>query len=413
MMGVEEAVIGLPTPAVFEPLLGEARYKGAHGGRGSGKSHFFAGLIVEESISTQIRAVCAREVQKSLDQSVKQLIEDQIANVQSLMDVHGLAHLARFKIRDSWIEGPNDSYYTFVGMADQTARSVKSMERYNRAWLEEAQDIKQRSLDLIRPTIREEGSQIYASWNPKDPDDPIEKLLRGPKRIANSIVVEANYLDNPWFPNVLREEMEYDLRHNPEKHEHVWLGKFWLQSDRRVFNNWRIDAFETPLNVPVWRYGADWGYAVDPTVLVRSFTAGSTLFIDYEAYKVGCKIDLVPELFDTIQRGHARKHPIVADSARPDMIDYMKRHGYPLIKPAEKGQGSVEDGIEFLKNFNIVVHPRCKHTIDELKTYSWKVDPKTEKVLPILVDKHNHVIDSLRYAAEGMRLGTYTLANVR
>jgi len=180
----------------------------------------------------------------------------------------------------------------------------------------------------------------------------------------------------------------------------VWLGGYQRNSEARVFRNWTIEEFEAPADA-IFRFGADWGFAVDPSVLVRCYLVGRKLFVDYEAHMIGCEINQLPDLFDRVPE--SRKYFITADSARPETISYMRNHGYPKINAAIKGPKSVEDGIEFLKSFDIVVHPRCKHLIDELTLYSFKVDPLTERVLPVLEDKHNHVIDSLRYACEGVR----------
>ncbi|NBW21632.1 MAG: PBSX family phage terminase large subunit, partial [Caulobacteraceae bacterium] len=146
---------------------------------------------------------------------------------------------------------------------------------------------------------------------------------------------------------------------------------------------------------------ADWGFAIDPTVLVRCHIAGKKLFVDYEAYMVGCEITDTPNLFLTIP--DAESWPIVADSSRPETISYMRKNGFPKIMPAIKGPNSVEEGVEWLKSFDIIVHPRCRHTIDELTHYSYKVDPLTQRVIPKLDDRDNHVIDALRYACEGVR----------
>jgi phage terminase large subunit len=172
-----------------------------------------------------------------------------------------------------------------------------------------------------------------------------------------------------------------------------------------VFKNWKIDDFEAPPDA-IHRLGADWGFSIDPTVLVRCHIIGRTLFIDYEAYMVGCEIINTPELF--MQVPESERWPIVADSARPETISHMKRNGFPKIMTAVKGPKSVEEGIEFLKNYDIVVHPRCIHTIDELSLYSYKSDPLTGRILPVLEDKKNHVIDALRYACEGVRRATVT-----
>ena len=151
----------------------------------------------------------------------------------------------------------------------------------------------------------------------------------------------------------------------------------------------------------VHRLGADWGFAIDPSVLIRCSLEGNRLYVDYEAYMIGCEIVNLPDLFDRVPE--SRKWFIRADSARPETINYMQKHGYPKIQAAQKGKGSIEEGISFLQSFDIVVHPRCKHLIDELNSYSYKRDPLTDEILPIIEDKNNHVIDSLRYACEGIR----------
>jgi phage terminase large subunit len=191
---------------------------------------------------------------------------------------------------------------------------------------------------------------------------------------------------------------------DPEKYAHVWLGEYLRNSEARIFKNWKVEEFETPEDARFY-FGADWGFSIDPTVLVRCWMSGRTLFVDQEAYRVGVEIDRTPALFETIPG--SKRWPITADSARPETISYMRRHGFGNIGPATKGAGSVEEGIEFLKTYDIVVHPRCRHTSDELTFYSWKVDPLTSEVLPVPADKHNHVIDALRYAVEGVRLNTY------
>jgi phage terminase large subunit len=171
-------------------------------------------------------------------------------------------------------------------------------------------------------------------------------------------------------------------------------------TEARVFKNWQIDEFTAPPEA-IHRFGADWGFAVDPTVLVRCHIVGRRLYVDYEAYRVGCEITDTPDLFMSVPE--AEKWPIVADSARPETISHMQRHGFPKIQPAVKGPKSIEDGIEWLKSFDIIVHPRCVNTINELTLYSYKTDPLTGQVLPLLEDKSNHVIDALRYACEGAR----------
>jgi len=383
----------LETPEWALPLLDPARYKGAWGGRGSGKSHMFAELMIEAHIIDQKRrSVCVREIQKSLNQSVKRLLETKIEAMNAG---------AYFEVQDAVIKSrKGDGAIIFQGMQNHTADSIKSLEGYDCAWVEEAQSLSQTSLDLLRPTIRKPESELWFTWNPRQQSDPVDFLLRGPTPPKNATVLKVNFTDNPWFPQVLRDEMEYDKRRDPDKYQHVWQGSYLTNSSARVFKNWKIDEFDAAPDA-IHRLGADWGFAVDPTVLVRCHIVGRTLYIDHEAYMVGCEIVNTPELF--MQVPEAEKWPIVADSARPETISHMRKNGFPKIMTAVKGPKSVEEGVEFLKGYDIVVHPRCTHTIDELSLYSYKQDPLTGKILPVLEDKKNHVIDALRYACEGIR----------
>lgn len=383
-------VLEIETAAVFEPLLQPSRYKGAHGGRGSGKSHFFAELLVEENIKRKIDCVCLRETLKSLEFSVKKLIEQKIESMNAG---------AYFEVQDKRILTKNGGVMIFQGMQNHTADSIKSLEGFDIAWFAEAQKASQVSLDLLRPTIRKAGSEIWFDWNPSAETDPIDKLLRCETPPPGTIVVEANYKDNPWFPDVLHDEMEYDRRRDNDKFAHIWLGQYKKNSEARVFKNWVIEEFERPEGT-TFRLGADWGFSNDPSTLVRCSVQGNKLYIDYEAYLVGCEINNLPDLFDRVPE--SRKWFIRADSARPETISYMRKHGYPKMQAAQKGPGSIDEGLTFLQSFDIVVHPRCVHTIDELETYSYKVDKLTAEILPIILDKANHIIDPLRYACEGV-----------
>lgn len=385
--------LSIKTPRALAPLLAPARYKGAHGGRGSGKSHFFAEAMIEAHVMDQdSRSVCIREVQRSLNQSVKRLLEIKIKEL-------GVEDY--FTVQESAIKSRNgDGLILFQGMQNHTSDSIKSLEGMDRAWVEEAQSLSQRSLDLLRPTVRKPNSELWFSWNPNSETDPIDVLLRGPNAPPGAIVVEVNYVDNPWFPDVLKDEMEYDRKRDVDKYAHVWMGGYLRNSESRVFKNWRVEEFDAAPDAQ-HHLGADWGFATDPTTLVRCHAVGRTLYIDHEAYRVGCDIVDTPALFLTVP--DAERWPIVADSARPETISHMRKNGFPKIMPAVKGARSVEEGVEFLKSYDIVVHPRCQHTIDELTMYSYKVDEGTGAVLPLLDDKDNHIIDALRYAVEGLR----------
>jgi phage terminase large subunit len=386
---VNELRIRVPEP--FLPLEGDHRYIGAHGGRGSGKSHYFGERWLRENIESKLDFVCLRETLKSLEFSVKKLLESKVERYNAG---------AYFEIQDRRILSTRGGVTIFEGMQNHTSDSIKSLEGFDRSWFEEAQAASDKSLTLLRPTIRKPGSQMWFSWNPDLPTDPIDVLLRGQKLPPGAVVVEVNYNSNPQLPAELLAEMEYDRGRDPEKYAHVWLGQYKRNSEARVFKNWSIAEFDID---PAWtlRQGADWGFSVDPSVLTQCAIVGRKLYIAHEAYMVGCEIDALPSLFLTVP--DSERWPMTADSARPETISYMRRNGFPRIMPAVKGARSLEEGVEFLQAYDIVVHPRCTHTIDELTHYSYEVDPLTNLVLPRLADKDNHVIDALRYACEGAR----------
>lgn len=214
------STLQIETAPVFEPLLKPSRYKGAYGGRGSGKSQFFSGLLPEYALAQRgFRGVCIREVQKSLKESAKRLIEDQLSK-------YGLGTADGFKVYREVIETPGDGQILFQGMADHTAESIKSLEGIDVAWVEEAQSLSARSLQLLRPTIRKDGSEIWFSWNPRRQTDPVDMMLRGNEVPTDASVIKANWDANPWFPKVLEQERLDCLRTQPDQYPHIWEGEY-------------------------------------------------------------------------------------------------------------------------------------------------------------------------------------------
>lgn len=413
-MTEEGRTLDIETPRALLPLVtGTQRYKGLKGGRGGAKSHFFCEMLVEDMLSDHVRAACLREVQNSIKDSVKLLIEDKIQK----FGVRGA-----FKITDREIICPEtDSLCIFRGLQNHTAASIKSLENFNRALYEEAQTLTKRSLELATPTFRAIGTQQWFAWNPDKETDPVDVMFRENKDDPDFVCVHVNYYDNPWFPDDLRRDMERDRIRNQEKYGHVWLGGYRKNSDSQVFKNWKVEWFEPPAPGTPILLGADWGMSLDPTVLIAGFIVGRTLYIWREVYQLGCPIDRRAALFDkidptwTIEKARdpnwqslARKYPIIADSSEPATIDFMQRNGFPRMQAALKGAGSVEAGVSFLQGYDIIVHPDCKfggvsHAVDELTHYSFLIDKKTGMVLPVLADDKNHVIDSIRYAVEATR----------
>lgn len=365
-----------------------ARYVVLYGGRGGAKSWGIAILLLLRAGQERLRVLCTREIQNTIRDSVHKLLADTIYR-------YGLEEY--FTVQNDAITSCTGSEFIFKGLR-HNINDIKSTEGIDICWVEEAQAVSKESWDVLIPTIRKDGSQFFIIFNPHLEDDPTyQGFVKNPRE--DSVIVNINYTDNPFFPEVLRKEMEYDKRTDYEKYIHVWLGGFLRHSDALVFKGkFRSEAFETPGDA-VFYYGADWGFANDPTVMIRCFVVGNKLYIDHEVYGIGVEIVNLPEFFRAIPG--AEKSRIKADSARPETISHMRRNGFPHMIATTKGPKSVEDGIEFMRSFEeIVVHERCRNTLNEFRFYSYKTDKLTGNVLPVLVDKDNHCIDSIRYALE-------------
>lgn len=212
--------LNIQTADVFSPLYEPARYKAAWGGRGSGKSHDRAGALIDDSLYEKgLLSVCIREVQKSLKDSAKRLLEAKLTEFR-------LGEADGFKVYTDRIQTPGDGVIIFQGMQDHTAESIKSLEGFKRAWAEEAQTLSATSLQLLRPTIRAPGSELWFSWNPRRKVDPVDLMFRGENPPTGARVVKANWSDNPWFPADLEQERLDCLRDNPDQYDHIWEGGY-------------------------------------------------------------------------------------------------------------------------------------------------------------------------------------------
>lgn len=259
---------------------------------------------------------------------------------------------------------------------------------------EEAQSVSEESWETLIPTIRKENSEIWVSFNPdRDEDSTYQRFVVNPPRDCKTVLI--NYMDNPWFPEVLRKEMEYCKEVDYGKYEHVWLGKTVINTEAQVYHDkFEMKDFETPEGVEFF-WGVDWGFAADSTAITRCFIKDQCLYVDYEAGGVGIEFEELPRLFESIPDVH--KWQIRADNARPETISYVKRQGFNIVA-CPKWKGSVEDGVEYIRSFRrIYVHTRCPNTYNEFKFYSYKQDRNTGQILPIILDKDNHYLDSLRY----------------
>ena len=259
--------LSVEVPRALKPLLAPARYKGAYGGRGGAKSHFFAEQLLLRCYAKTTRAVCIREVQNSLKESVRQLLLDKLQKL-------GLGQF--FDPLESEIRGVNGSLIVFKGMQSYNAENIKSLEDFDIAWVEEAQTLSDKSLRLLRPTIRKDGSEVWFSWNPRHDSDPVDKFLRGGSRPANAIIIPVNWYDNPWFPAVLTEEKDYDYANDPEMAEHVWGGGYEIITEGAYFARHiaaaeradRVGYFPHDPTLPVY---TGWDLGVDDYTVIWFF----------------------------------------------------------------------------------------------------------------------------------------------
>lgn len=398
-------------PDWAEPLFQHFRWKILYGGRGSAKSWTIARALLSESADHHERVLCAREIQKSISSSVHQLLVDQI----KAMRLEG-----EFDVTDNEIHGwRHDSLFLFAGLRTNI-ESIKSKEGITKVWVEEAEKVSKKSWKILSPTIRRPGSEIWVSYNPDDESDPIYQMSVV-KPVPNAFILKVNHDANPWFPQSLADEMKYDYQVDPDTADWVWGG-----NPRKISNaiilagKWVEEEFEGGSHLIGPLFGADFGFAQDPATLVKIWMnqAMDELLIEYEAYAVGMGNNematlyrTVPEALLTVRINDAivpapQQYQIRGDCSRPETINHLCGFGFHMVG-CKKWPGSVEDGIAWLKGLRrIVIHPRCKHAIAEAKAYKYKVDPVTGEVQPVIIDKHNHIWDAVRYAAEPFLLQT-------
>ena len=390
--------LDMKLPEKVHFLFESWRYKVLWGGRGSAKTESMARALIILSLQRKTRILCLREIMHSLKDSSHKVLRDVIEST-------GLD--SYFTVTDKSIKcNPTGSEFIFAGLASSTAASIKSISNINIAWCDEADVISERSLELLLPSIRGgEDSELWFSFNPHLKEDPVYQMfiVHGYK-LDNAKIVRMNWNDNPFFPEVLKKTLEQCKERDYQKYLQIWEGECAANTEASVFAG-KYTSYDFTPDETVWSplFGSDLGFAADALTLTKSWFYEDTLYVEHELYEHGLSIDLMPAYFDTIPG--AKEHIIFMDSSRPETINHMKRHGYPRCMPVKKWKGSVEDGLERMRAFNqIVIHPRCKHALEEFKTYSYKVDKHTNLVLPEIVGKDDHVIDSIRYACQPLIL---------
>jgi phage terminase large subunit len=381
-------------PGWTEPLNNSKnRYCIIWGGRGSGKSYAIADCLLLIAYNSKSLILCGREYQNSIKESVYSLLKQRIED---------LGFSDNFTVTQDEIRcNHNGSRFIFKGLK-QNIDSIKSMTGITHLWIEEGDTLSQESWRIIKPTIREENSQIWVTLNPKNRSDCIYDEFIANIPPANSYVKEVNWRDNDHFPSTLNDERLNDYKKDISLYNHIWEGQLLEHSGAQIFKRdpklWFIE--EIPEDTTIYSYyGLDFGYSIDPTAAIRCYIKENVLYITHEAYKLNLEIDNIGRYCEEKLPGF-KTGKIIADSARPETISYMRRQGYN-IESAIKGKGSIEDGIAFIRSFDkVIIDPNCHNIIKEFTLYSYKVDIRSGDITRDIVDSYNHGIDSIRYALE-------------
>lgn len=379
---------------VLTPALGTYRYRVLRGGRGSGKSFSVAKMSAIWGAAKPIRILCTREYQNSIKQSFYAEVVNAINSEPWLQSVYDVG-------RDYIRHKTNGTEYLFTGLR-HNIESIKSMAQVDLCIVEEAEQVPHTSWQALIPTIRAAGSEIIVIYNPRRRDSWVAQQFDGDKLPPRTKVVTVNHDGNPWFSKELEEQRQYDMEvMDPALYRHIWEGAYYEQSDAQVFaGRYEIGNFTPGENWDGPYFGLDFGFANDPTAAIKAWIFGDCLYLEHDFSEVKLELDETASALIAALPG-VEQHTVRADNARPESISYLKRHGLPKVTACEKGKGSVEDGVEFIKSFKkIIIHERCKDTQNEFDLYSYKIDRFSGDILPVLVDTNNHVIDSLRYALE-------------
>lgn len=366
---------------VFRSLLNPSRYKGAWGGRGSGKSQFFADAVIIRSLANPgLRVLACREIQKSLKESAKRLLESKI-------EEYNLGNL--FEVQSAEIKTPGGGVIVFAGLQDHTSESIKSYEGFDVAWVEEAQTVSQRSLNLLRPTIRKPGSELWFSWNPRFDTDAVDQMLRGPEVPSGSIVVRANWSDNPWFPAELEQERLDCIRMQPEQYDHIWEGGYVTAVESAYFARALAEAREqgrigTVSEDKLLSKRAYWDIGVrDATAIWIVQQKGDQMrFIDH--YEASGQ-DLSAHLNWLRSNGHGDAEQVLPhDGAKADALtavrfeDHIRNAGFACRTVPNQGKGAAMKRIEAARaRFNRFWFDEAK-CAKGLKALGWYHEKKND-----------------------------------
>jgi len=381
---------------MFAVPRGDLRHRAIYGGRGSAKSATAAKMSAIMGAIEPLRILCTRDLQVSIKESFHAEVKAAIASIPWLN--------LFYDVGENYIRGRNGTEYLFKGLRHNLS-SIKSTHGIDLCIVEEAEDVADSSIIELEPTIRKAKSEIWWLWNPKIDGSPIDMMFRKNDPPPRSMVIEMNHRDNPWFRLTPLEEQRKHHQHtrDPAQYEHIWEGAYLKNSDAQIFNGkWEERDFEPGADWDGPYHGLDFGFSQDPTAAIRCWVYNGDLYISHEAGKIGLDLDPTADYLEERIPG-IKKTVVRADNARPESISHIKKQkgGIPGIIACIKGTGSVEDGIEHIRNYGrVYIHSRCVETIKEFKMYSYKVDRLNGDILTDIVDAYNHYIDALRYALE-------------
>lgn len=363
------------------------REAAVYGGRYSLKSHTVARYLLIRARLTKTRVACFREFQNSIADSSYQLLRDLIKQY-NLNDFEAT--------QNSIINKLNGSDFIFKGLWNNE-QSIKSLEGIDVAWVEEAQTVSEKSLEVLTPTVRKEGSQIIYTYNRLLEEDPVHNRLVMQGR-PNTLIINVNYdiaIKYGMMPDVILKEIEDDKEKRPALYKHKWLGEPH-SLERKIYRDWAfIDTI--PHEARLERYGVDFGYSNDPTAIAAVYKYNGGLILDEITYQKGLSNKQIADILK-----NAPKALVIADSAEPKSIDEIASYGISIM-PTKKGADSINQGIQYVQDQRISVTKRSINLIKEYQNYLWIID-RDGKIINEPSPIYNHCVDAIRYAINSLRL---------
>lgn len=379
--------ITIEIPAEFRRLFDKDwREAAIYGGRYSLKSHTVARILLVIARMKKTRVACFREFQNSIADSSYQLLSDLIKQYD----------LRDFVLtNNSIVNRINGSDFIFKGLWNNE-QSIKSIEGIDIAWVEEAQTVSEKSLEVLTPTIRKPGSQIVYTYNRLVEEDPVHKRLVLEGR-PNTLIINVNYdiaEKYGWLPQVIKDEIEDDKKNRPGLYKHKWLGEPF-SSERKIYKDWNL-IDEIPHEARLERYGLDFGYSNDPTAIVAIYKYNDGYILDEILYQKGLSNKQIADVLNNVDRAL-----VIADSAEPKSIDELRMYGVNVL-PCVKGRDSIQQGIQYVQDQRISITRRSINGWKEYQNYLWKTDPNG-RIINVPEEIFNHFMDATRYGFDSFK----------